>query len=158
MDLISLEALLQNYNKRIRLKAQGECWVCVSHLPDGYGYMRAVFEGKQQALHRFVYRKIKGEITRDKVIMHSCDTPACCRPKHLLQGSQRENLQDCVNKGRNRHGVGHHAAKLQDRDVVRIFRSSKPHRALAARYRVAHVVIGKIKRRQTWKHITDRLA
>lgn len=41
------------------------------------------------------------EINADSVIViHKCDAPACCNPDHLATGTQAENIQDAVAKGR----------------------------------------------------------
>jgi hypothetical protein len=36
------------------------------------------------------------------VICHRCDNPVCVNPDHLFDGSQLENLLDCVRKGRHK--------------------------------------------------------
>jgi hypothetical protein len=38
------------------------------------------------------------------VVMHRCDNPRCCRPDHLLVGTQAENIADRVAKGRSARG------------------------------------------------------
>ena len=35
-------------------------------------------------------------------VLHRCDTPACINPKHLFIGSQRDNMLDCIRKGRSK--------------------------------------------------------
>jgi hypothetical protein len=35
------------------------------------------------------------------VIMHTCDNPHCCNPRHLRAGSYADNIQDMYAKGRN---------------------------------------------------------
>jgi hypothetical protein len=42
-----------------------------------------------------------GEIPEGQVIMHACDNPGCINPDHLRRGSQGDNLNDCVAKGRH---------------------------------------------------------
>ncbi|WP_434452948.1 HNH endonuclease signature motif containing protein [Lentzea sp. E54] len=41
-------------------------------------------------------------------VNHHCDTPSCCNPDHLYWGTQSENMQDCVRRGRYR---AHNAEK-----------------------------------------------
>jgi HNH endonuclease len=35
------------------------------------------------------------------VIMHTCDNPRCINPKHLVLGTQAENIRDMMAKGRH---------------------------------------------------------
>lgn len=46
------------------------------------------------------------------VIMHACDNPQCCNPRHLIAGTSAENMQDMHRKGRNKNAPADH---LRDR-------------------------------------------
>lgn len=74
---------------------------------DGYGDIQYRMEGKVQHMraHRLVYQlKHNCILTKDDIIRHTCDTPACCNPRHLLCGTHADNVQDKVNKGRQAKG------------------------------------------------------
>jgi len=45
---------------------------------------------------------------KGKVVRHQCDNPSCYRYDHLLIGSQKDNVQDAVERGRYRN---HNAEK-----------------------------------------------
>jgi hypothetical protein len=32
--------------------------------------------------------------------LHSCDNPPCCNPAHLKWGTQKQNVADCIARGR----------------------------------------------------------
>ncbi len=55
--------------------------------------------------HRAIYM-IHNEclLTKDEIIMHSCDNPACCNIKHLSKGTHNDNVQDKVKKNRQAQG------------------------------------------------------
>jgi hypothetical protein len=36
-----------------------------------------------------------------RVVRHSCNTPACINPAHLRVGTQRDNMQDMIQAGRD---------------------------------------------------------
>lgn len=40
------------------------------------------------------------------MVRHTCDVPKCINPDHLILGTQKDNMQDAVNRGRiaKRHG------------------------------------------------------
>ena len=48
-----------------------------------------------------MYKIKNGEIPKGRVVMHTCDNPACCNPEHLMLGTVNDNVQDMVKKGRN---------------------------------------------------------
>jgi hypothetical protein len=45
---------------------------------------------------------------------HSCDFPPCCNPRHILDGTDQDNVNDRFARHRDRSQVAgeHHAAKL----------------------------------------------
>lgn len=63
--------------------------------------------GRVELAHRLAWEAEHGPIPTDKrtgkpfVILHLCDNPACCNVDHMALGSQQENIQDCIAKGRH---------------------------------------------------------
>jgi len=65
---------------------------------DGYGLFR--LRGVQYRAHRVAWELTYGPIPRGMEICHHCDNPSCVRPDHLFQGTQKDNIQDAIIKGR----------------------------------------------------------
>lgn len=78
------------------------CWewtgATVGHM--GYGWMR--FDGRSQLAHRVSFLVYQGEIPDGMQVMHTCDNPLCVRPDHLCLGTDDDNKDDMVAKGRSR--------------------------------------------------------
>lgn len=148
----------------------GDCWIWTGTKSCGYGMF---WDGESHVrATRFVYRITKGPLEPGKVIMHSCDNPACVNPSHLTQGTYQENLLDASRKGRlnpptgDRHwsrrkpaivarGESHSMAKLSTSQVIEILSSYTGKRgertALAKKYGVTPVHIGVILRGESRK-------
>jgi hypothetical protein len=50
-------------------------------------------------VHYSAHRVMAGALA-DDVVLHTCDNPPCCNPRHLRVGTQRDNIADAVAKGR----------------------------------------------------------
>ena len=69
---------------------------------DSSGYGRLKVGGHQLGAHKVSYLLNVGDFDqRNHELLHSCDNPACVNPVHLRPGTHRENLQECVARGRH---------------------------------------------------------
>lgn len=132
------------------------CWIWIGNkLPTGYGLFS--FNKQTRYAHRYSYELANGPIPKGLFICHSCDNPACCNPSHLFAGTQSENIQDAVNKGRHKHGAfpgsKNPSSKLTEQDVLDIRSMPGPNRLIAEKYGVSKYTIDEIRTRATWKHI-----
>lgn len=97
------------------------CW-----LWDGYrnknGYGTFYFQGRTVWAHRMSYALFVGVIPTGFCVCHRCDVRFCVRPEHLFVGTHKENMQDCLAKGRAcpPSGEDHHSAKLTKSQVADI--------------------------------------
>lgn len=67
-----------------------------------YGYGQFTdSKRKTQTAHRAIWILHYGSIPEDKQINHKCDVRACVNIEHLYLGSQKDNMQDKVKKGRS---------------------------------------------------------
>lgn len=71
------------------------------------GYGTIYISGVQFATHRLAYELSNGPINGDgnkRWVLHHCDTPACCNPKHLYLGDPADNSRDMALRARMRSG------------------------------------------------------
>lgn len=136
-----------------------ECWEVISHKSKGSEefdvYPRMTYKGKRQKVSRVIYMLIhKKEIKKGNVVMHTCDNPACINPKHLIEGTQKENVLDMINKER---GVNPPRTYDLSSDVVlQVFNSSKPYSYLSEKYNISKQTISDIKTGKNYSLITGK--
>lgn len=138
------------------------CWPWMantSRTPDGSGSFQ--IDGKVLLAHRVMFCFAAGiEIDPDIFVMHSCDNPPCCNPRHLNAGTNDDNMADMVAKGRGKsgdvRGEDHGMARLTEDNVRHILatRSQRNGAALARQYGVTTSMICRIRTGRAWTHIS----
>lgn len=113
--------------------------------------------------HRASWIIANGEIPTNQsehhgfVVMHTCDNRLCCNPKHLKLGTQRDNVQDMINKNRGStpdlKGEKHPNSRFTEDDIKYIRSSKKTNADLGREFSCARQVIGNIRNRISWKHV-----
>lgn len=68
---------------------------------DGYGSLRV--NKKQVQAHRVAYELRHGPIASGLLVCHKCDNRRCINPEHLFLGTNQDNVNDMMAKGRHRH-------------------------------------------------------
>ena len=81
----------------------GECWENDYASPrQGYKRIGRAGERRRYFIHRIAWEAHNAEpIPEGMVVLHTCDNPGCFNPEHLRIGTQAENIQDSVAKGRH---------------------------------------------------------
>ncbi len=82
---------------------------------NGYGQIHVKKKGFKA--HRYSYIFHYGDIKGGMVIRHKCDNPRCVNPKHLILGTQQDNINDCMLRGRKAAGGNHYHSKLSDEEI-----------------------------------------
>lgn len=91
------------------------CWPWLGRVTGrGYGTIKIGEFGKEILAHRASWMiSSHMEIPDGLQICHACDNPICVRPTHLFVGTQSQNIQDAIEKGRFKLG-----ANLPDRSAI----------------------------------------
>jgi hypothetical protein len=83
----------------MRKEKATKCWLWLRG-QRGEGYGVVWFKGKTWATHRLAFVLRNGPIPARQLVRHTCDTPACCNPAHLLSGTRSDNVHDAQSRGR----------------------------------------------------------
>lgn len=146
---------------RIADDANG-CWEWLAGRSSEGRYGTFCLDGKMDQAHRSSWTINRGPIPDGQCVLHSCDNTICVRPSHLFLGTQADNVEDMMCKGR--HGIPatpcgskHPESKLDEKKVAEIRviygAGNISQKALAAQYGVTAMVVNKIVRRKSWKHL-----
>jgi len=133
------------------------CWIWGGTLHKRSGYAILTIDRKVKEVHRLVYELWVEQIENGNLVRHSCDVRSCINPKHLLQGTYQDNMNDKMVRGRYRclHGEDHKNAKLKYADVAFIRQELEigvlTQLLLAESFNVSETTISNIKTGRIWK-------
>ena len=140
------------------------CWEWRGTKSHGYGYFW--YGDVNRRAHRLIWELLYGPIPDGMQVCHRCDNRACVRPDHLFLGTQSDNIQDSITKGRFSRNAGRPSerhrgewngnAKLtwdQAMEIRQRVDNGESGRALAKEFGVAPTQISRIKNRQGWTHL-----
>jgi len=133
-----------------------DCWEWAASKCRGYGQFR--IGEKMRRAHRISWIIHNGKIPIGMFVCHRCDNPACVNPAHLFLGTQKDNIQDALKKGRMAitKGEFNGQSKLTEAQVLSIRREyaeGKTISELARKYKAGWTTIHRVVTRETWRHI-----
>jgi hypothetical protein len=80
------------------------CWIWQGQVNNyGYGVVSYNTPNKRRTAttaHRASYQTFVGRVPMGHVVCHKCDVPRCINPAHLFTGTQQQNIDDMMQKGR----------------------------------------------------------
>ena len=91
-------------------------------------------------------------------MLHHCDNPPCVNPEHLFLGTVKDNVADCIRKGRRGKHVGETVgtAKLTEyavREIRVLAGYGVRQRELATQFGVHQVTVSNVVCGKTWRHV-----
>lgn len=154
----------ERFWSKVRVLGVDECWLWTAGTTSN-GYGAFWLNGKHKRAHSIAWKFYNGDLPPDKpYVLHHCDTPACVNPRHLYAGTQQDNVNDMMRRGRQaptelkRHlGEKNGRAKLTEDKVreIRVLYASGEfsYRALGKRFGVSCQLVSQIVNYKIWTHI-----
>ena len=148
---------LDRFMEKISYEPNTGCWLWTGALlPNGYGHICPGGDSKVTGTiyaHRASIILLRGIDPTGFDACHKCDVRSCVNPDHLFIGTRKDNMQDCVSKGRTMRGTQNVHAKLTDEQVLDIRTRRLSAREFARLYATHYTNIKQIQRNVTWRHL-----
>lgn len=160
------ERLKKSFEKHV-IRQEG-CWDWKGHIrKNGYAAMSCRPSIGPTQAHRASYVIHKGPIPKGMCVCHNCpggDNPRCTNPEHLWIGSQIQNNDDKIAKGRSRYvnpprklGSLNGTAVLDEekvREIKKLISEGNTQNSIAEKFGVTKTTIYRIRKGTHWKHVT----
>ncbi len=137
----------------------GECWLWIAN-KDKNGYGKIYANRKHARAHRVSWELHYGPIPKGLQVLHNCpsgDNPSCVNPAHLFLGTNSDNMQDKVAKGRCPRGETSGKSKMTEASVLAMrsaFDSGERNISKLARaHQIDQSTANDIIKRKIWKHV-----
>ena len=126
-----MDALEARFWAKVKKGAEDECWEWQAATNwQGYGQFWNPAKRTMGLAHRFSYELHNGSLNRPDflygaihiIIRHSCDNIICVNPKHLVAGSQVDNMKDKNDRNRapDYRGERNPNCRLTDQQIQEI--------------------------------------
>lgn len=137
------------------------CWLWLLTISQ-HGYGQMSYKGQPKRAHRISYGAFVGEIKDGLHVLHKCDNRSCINPQHLFLGTNKDNVMDCLKKGRWTKasfvgGTKHPRAKLTEQQIKEIWFSKDLSKDIAKKYNTDRRNVYAIQHRKFWRSVTDSL-
>jgi hypothetical protein len=88
--------------------------------------------------------------------LHTCDRPACVKQDHLYEGTPKDNMRDCIDRGR-RPNTRNGSRRLSDDDVrtirMLVGRGEKPYH-VARDFGISYNMLWRVVNRVCYADVT----
>jgi hypothetical protein len=119
------------------------------------GYGRIIVDGKVRRAHRVAWMLAYGQPSTGMHILHRCDNPSCVNAEHLYVGTNQDNVNDMMSRGRHvpPRGESNGRAKLTKSDVLHIRSSSLSSAALGKLLDVTPQAVNLVRKGINWRSV-----
>jgi len=153
---IPKQTIEDRFWSKVDKKGEDECWKW-KDTDSRYGDFR--YDNKVVKSHRYSYELKYGKIPFGLYVCHKCDNPTCVNPKHLFLGTQQDNMNDMIEKGRSimcSFPNNRNSAKLTEKQVkeIRVLsRMGLTQTRLSIKYNISITQIYNIVNNKIWRNI-----
>lgn len=134
-----------------------ECWLWTAAVQDkGYGVIALKGRNKRVLAHRVAFELVNGFLDDGEVVRHECDNPQCVSPFHLKRGTQRDNMNDMVTRGRQAKGARAGSSKLSEevvREIRKMYSEGALQREIGAKFGVTQGTVSVLVNQKSWSHL-----
>ena len=156
-----MSVLEERFWSKVDVQDEDSCWNWTAGtVRGGYGGFRVSQSGigSKITAHKYSYELHNGKVPDGLLVCHTCDNVKCCNPKHLYAGTQKQNMQDRVTRGRSatKKGSNNGRAKLTHEQVSVIKRKllkGSSLQELSFEYLVSVPTIWQIRRGKNWPEV-----
>lgn len=125
---------------------------------DQYGYPMIKYAAKQTRVHRAMWEIANGKpIPEGHYALHSCDNPPCMNPEHISTGTQQENMDDMVSKGRQAKALNGRYSEADVRKMRELHKSGWMQKDIAAHFSTDTGTVCRIVNRKLYAWVDDGL-
>jgi HNH endonuclease len=165
LPMMYSDRMIARFWAKVDRRGPDECWPWTASLVGGYGQL---FSGKSSAIptraHVMSWCLVNGPLPDGHWVLHTCDNPPCCNPRHLYHGTRQNNIDDMMS--RNRHGRSSlpgskNPNALMTEDVVREIRrrlsisdTYNGSKKILAEFGITKAMLYSIRHNKAWRHVT----
>lgn len=131
---------------------EDSCWEWTGPITVGYGQISV--NSRATLTHRYAYELENDSIPDGLFVLHKCDNRLCVRVSHLFLGTNKDNMDDKVAKGRQARWETGGKTKLtwvQVREIRRRVTEGESLTDLGKEYDVTKQAIYNIRENKTWR-------
>lgn len=167
---LDIDKIWERFWNKVDMRGTDDCWNWTFYKDaKGYGIFHIGDRTENERSHRVAYMLTKGDIPKGNYhneiqIQHLCNNPSCCNPRHLIIGTNSENIEHKVfcNRQYKATGENNPSAKLTENDVreiIALYKRPKSNRYqwtlndIANKYDVSIHTIKAITAGRLWQHI-----
>lgn len=129
----------------------GPCWMWTG-AKRRWGYGNFWLDGRNVYPHRWAWEQENGRpFPPELKALHACDTKACIRPSHVRPGTDLENCQDMIAKGR-----GYNTKMNPDkvRELRRLRAEGVSAKLIGRQMKTSETNVLLILKGKTWRHVS----
>jgi len=149
--------VLFRIQRKIKISAAGcHLWTGSKNSQNGYGAIN--IEGHAVSVVKTLWELKIGKVPEGLELLHSCDVRQCVNLDHTFLGTQKDNMQDMISKGRQNWvsspGIRNGRAKLTETQVeyiktIDFTKTTKT--AIAKELKISRTVITDILKGKLWR-------